>query len=75
MSPSTERTVMRWVHILCGLPILGYIYGPPEEVQQYAPVFRLGFVPVMLLAGLWMWKGHLVRRLFSGRQAVSNRTQ
>jgi hypothetical protein len=25
----------------------------------------------MILSGLWMWKGHIVRRLLSKRSAVS----
>lgn len=65
MNTATERTIFRWIHIIFGLPILGYIYGPPEEVQQYAPMFRFVFVPVILLSGLWMWKGHVIRGLFS----------
>lgn len=69
MSNATERTIFRWIHIVFGLPLLGYIYGPPEEVGQYAPIFRFVFVPVLLLSGLWMWKGHVVRRLLSKRSA------
>jgi hypothetical protein len=65
MNASTQRTVLRWIHIVFGLPIIGYIYGPPEEVQPYAPMFRYLFVPVILLSGLWMWKGYVVIRLFS----------
>lgn len=57
--------ILRWIHILFGFPILGYIYGPPEEVQPYAPLFRYIFVPVLVLSGLWMWKGASVGRLFS----------
>lgn len=69
MNPGTQRTILRWIHILFGLPILGYIYGPPEEVQQYLPMYRYIFVPILGLSGLWMWKGHLVTRLFSRRSA------
>ncbi|MBS0660972.1 MAG: hypothetical protein JSR82_22350 [Verrucomicrobia bacterium] len=65
MSPATERLVLRWIHILFGLPLIGYVYGPPAEVQPYAPMFQYVFMPGLLLSGLWMWKGHLVRRLFS----------
>lgn len=60
----TNRTILRWIHILFGLPLLGYIYGPPEAVQQYTPLFRYVFVPVLLLSGLLMWKGHLLGRIF-----------
>jgi hypothetical protein len=69
MSPATQRTILRWIHILFGLPLLGYIYGPPEEVGQYAPLFRFVFVPVLVLSGLWMWKGHLVIRLFAKKSS------
>ncbi len=57
--------IFRWIHILFGFPIIGYIYGPQQEVQQYAPMFRYIFMPVLLLSGLWLWKGHLVLRLFA----------
>jgi hypothetical protein len=31
---ATKRSILRWIHIIFGFPILGYIYGPAEEVQQ-----------------------------------------
>lgn len=65
MNNSTQRTILRWIHIVFGLPILGYIYGPPEEVAPYVSMFRYVFVPVLVLSGLWMWKGHVVQRLYS----------
>ena len=69
MNQATKHTILRWIHIIFGLPILGYIYGPPEEVAQYAPMFRFVFVPVLVLSGLWMWKGHLVTRLFAKKSS------
>ncbi len=48
-----------------GIPILGYIYSPFEEIPNYAPAVRFVFLPVLVLSGLWMWKGHVLRRLFS----------
>lgn len=65
----TQRTIHRWIHIIFGFPILGYIYGPPEEVTQYLPMYRYVFVPVLVLSGLWMWKGHLLTRLLSKKSA------
>ena len=67
MTNATERLIFRWIHIIFGLPILGYIYGPPSEVQQYVGMFRLVFVPVIVLSGLWMWQGHALRRLVAKR--------
>jgi len=69
ISATTERLILRGIHVIFGLPILGYIYGPAEEVQQYTPIFRFVFVPVLVLSGLWMWKGPAVRRLVSKRSA------
>jgi hypothetical protein len=63
------RTILRWVHMLCAIPIVGYIYSPFAVLPDYATPTRFVFLPVMLLTGLWMWKGHLVRRLVPGRAA------
>lgn len=64
-----QRTVFRWIHIVLSIPILGYIYSPFENIPQYAPAVRFVFFPILVLSGLWMWKGHVVRRLFSKRSA------
>lgn len=31
MKASTERVLIRWIHILFSIPIVGYIYGPVAE--------------------------------------------
>lgn len=62
-----RRSIFRWVHIICGVPILGYIYDSPSDTHNYATSVRYFFLPVLLLSGLWMWKGHLVRQLISKR--------
>jgi hypothetical protein len=63
MKDATRRVIIRWIHIICSIPIIGYIYSPFEQIPNYAPATRFVFFPVMLLSGLWMWKGHVVRRL------------
>jgi thiosulfate reductase cytochrome b subunit len=63
------RSICRWIHIVVSIPILGYIYSPFDKIPQYAAPTRFVFVPIMVLSGLWMWKGHVVRRLFSKRLA------
>jgi len=65
MTEATKRSVFRWIHIVFGIPIIGYIYSPFKELPNYAPVVRYVALPVIALSGLWMWKGHLVRRLIS----------
>ena len=67
MKESTKRSMVRWLHIIFGIPIIGYIYSPFDMVRYYATTTRYVFVPTLVLSGLWMWKGHVVRRLFSRR--------
>jgi len=65
MKEVTQRSIVRWMHIVLSIPIIGYIYSPFEAIPDYAPLVRFVFLPLMVLSGLWMWKGHVVRRLFT----------
>jgi thiosulfate reductase cytochrome b subunit len=62
MKASTERNIMRWLHILLSIPIVGYIYGPVASIPQSAMVVRLVIFPIVVLSGFWMWKGHVVKK-------------
>ena len=59
MTTVTKRSVLRWTHLICCIPILSYIYGPISQVQQYAAPVRFVFVPVIFLSGFWMYAGAL----------------
>ena len=63
MNNATKRSILRWIHLVFAIPILGYIYSPFEEIPNYAPAVRFVFVPVLVLSGFWMWKGQVLRRL------------
>ena len=65
MKETTKRSILRWIHIIFGIPIAGYVYSPFEELPNYAPVVRFVALPIIVLTGLWMWKRHAVRGLFS----------
>jgi D-alanyl-lipoteichoic acid acyltransferase DltB (MBOAT superfamily) len=67
MKETTKRSIFRSVHLALSIPIIGYIYSPFDVIPSYAPATRFVFFPAMVLSGLWMWKGHTVRRLFSKR--------
>jgi hypothetical protein len=69
MNNATRRSILRWIHIVLSIPIAGYIYSPFEVIPQYAPLVRFVFFPAIVLSGLWMWKGHLVRQLIWKRSA------
>ena len=57
MNNATKRSVLRWVHLVIAIPILGYIYSPFAELPNYAAVTRFVFAPVIILAGYWMYAG------------------
>ena len=65
MATPTKHSILRWIHLILAVPIIGYIYSPFDQIPNYAPLTRFVFVPLLVLSGLWMWKGHVVRRLFS----------
>jgi hypothetical protein len=69
MKDATKRSVLRWIHLVFSIPIVGYIYSPFEQIPNYAPVVRYVAVPFIVLTGLWMWKGHVLRRLISKSSA------
>lgn len=70
MKDTTKRAIFRWIHIIFSVPIIGYIYSPFEQLPNYAPITRFIAVPMIVLSGLWMWKGHVVGRIISKRSAA-----
>jgi hypothetical protein len=63
MNQSIVRTILRSIHLIVSIPIYGYIYSPFDKLPQYARPTRFVFFPVMVVSGLWMWKGPVVRKL------------
>src|SRR5437588_10217107 len=57
ISSATKRAILRCLHLVLSIPMLGYIYVEPSDVQQYAGAVRFVFVPVMILSGYWMYSG------------------
>ena len=41
MNDATKRSILRWIYIIFGIPIIGYIYSPFEEIPNYAPLFGM----------------------------------
>jgi hypothetical protein len=57
MKPSTKRIILRIVHLLSVIPVLGYVYQPVSEAAEYQRFTQLVFIPVAILAGYWMYMG------------------
>src|SRR6266513_4215097 len=57
MNNATKRSILRSIHLIFGIPIIGYVYSPYAELPNYAPVVRFVSVPVLILSGFWMYAG------------------
>ena len=57
MNNATKRSILRWVHLIFAIPIIGYVYSPFAELPNYAPVARFVSIPVLILSGFWMYAG------------------
>jgi hypothetical protein len=57
MKKATTRPILRWIHLIVTIPILGYIYEPASQAEQYAGGVRYIFVPIIILSGYWMFSG------------------
>ena len=44
MSQGIGRSIVRWIHIVVSIPILGYIYSPFDKIPQYASPTRFIFL-------------------------------
>jgi hypothetical protein len=71
MTGSTKRKILRWTHIILSIPIIGLIYGPVSEVPRAMFAIRFVFFPIIVISGLWMWKGHVVEKYFRKRSATT----
>jgi len=64
MKAATERIVIRWIHLLLSIPVIGFIYGPVSTIPNAAFAVRWVFFPIIIISGLWLWKGAWVKRMF-----------
>ncbi len=62
MKEITRRSITRSMHLIFAIPVIGYVYSPFELLPTYALRVRFVVIPAMLLSGLWMWKGEVLRR-------------
>jgi predicted tellurium resistance membrane protein TerC len=57
ISKATQRTILRWIHLVFAIPIVGYVYSPFAELPNYAPVVRFVSIPFLIFSGFWMYAG------------------
>jgi hypothetical protein len=62
MKAATERKIIRWLHIILSVPIVGLIYGPVKNIPNAVSAIQWVIFPLIVLSGLWLWKGHIVKK-------------
>lgn len=62
MGALSSRNVVRFAH-LAGAGILGtYVYSPWAGVDWFRFLVQAVVFPTLAASGVWLWKGHAVRR-------------
>jgi pyridoxal biosynthesis lyase PdxS len=68
MNSLSERTLIRTLHLVLSIPIIGFIYGPVATIPPAASFTRFVAVPVVVISGIWLWqKPRLLRWLRARR--------
>jgi len=62
MNAALERKIIRWMHIILSIPVVGYIYGPVAKITYAATAVKWIFFPIIVLSGFWLWKGYWVKK-------------
>ena len=70
MKASAERKLIRWIHIVFSVPIIGYIYGPVATIPVSAMIVKWIIFPLLVLSGLWLWKGQVVKKRFKNKEQL-----
>ncbi|MCU0432642.1 MAG: hypothetical protein MUC87_04210 [Bacteroidia bacterium] len=61
MKKSAQRNLIRWLHIIIGSILATYVYSPWNQIAVFQLIVKGIAIPVIILSGLWLWKGHLLR--------------
>ena len=57
MKASTKRIILRIVHLVSVIPVLGYVYQPVAEAADYQRFTQMVFIPLAIFTGYWMYMG------------------
>lgn len=71
MKTLAKRNAVRWLHIGVGSIIATYIYSPWGEIPAFQVFTKAVVIPLTILSGIWLWKGHLLKPFFSKTSSAS----
>lgn len=55
MNASRERVIIRTLHLVLSVPILGFLYGPLSHIPPAAFFARAIAFPLVVASGIWIW--------------------
>jgi hypothetical protein len=58
----SERSLIRTLHLVLSVPIVGFIYGPVAHIPPAVNFTRFVAVPLVAISGLWLWQKPRLRR-------------
>jgi len=68
MTASRERSIIRILHLVLSVPILGFLYGPVARIEPAAWFTRFVAMPVVVLSGIWLWQKPRIQRWLRNRR-------
>lgn len=68
MKAATQRKIVRWIHIIASIPIVGYIYGPVKNFPNAVHAIQWVLFPLIVVSGLWLWKGPAIKNRFKKKK-------
>jgi len=70
MSAAQQRKVQRAAHLVAGLILIAYVYGP--NAGHFHDAVRFVVLPLLVLTGIAMWQAPRIRRI---RKSVAGTRQ
>jgi hypothetical protein len=71
ISGKQRRDILRSVHLVASLILLGYLYTPLGDNDVFYVMVRVMVVPVLAVSGLLMWQTPRLQRWLRRNEASS----
>lgn len=67
---TTDRRVLRWVHLTSAVLVGTFVYAPWTDVAWFALLVQVFAFPLLVGTGLLMWQAGRIRRRLAAPRAV-----
>lgn len=70
MNAARERVLIRTLHLVLSIPILGFLYGPVSHIPPAAFFTRVVAFPLVVASGIWLWLKPRILRWWRQQSSV-----